>query len=87
MPGLWRNRGFRSALFAASISLAGSGVTTLAFALLVHPRLVPAQPTTILGQTLMLRLWHSCCSLNGPANARYLQNCLSRSQEAENVHH
>lgn len=56
MPGLWRNRGFVALFSAQAISLAGSGVTTVALALLVYRMAGAREATTILGQTLMLRI-------------------------------
>ena len=56
MPGLWRNRDFVVLFSAQAISLTGSGVTTVALALLVHRIAGPAAATTVLGQALMLRI-------------------------------
>jgi NRE family putative nickel resistance protein-like MFS transporter len=56
VAGLWRNRGFVALFSAQAISLAGSGVTTVALALLVHRMVGAGAATTILGQALMLRI-------------------------------
>jgi NRE family putative nickel resistance protein-like MFS transporter len=56
VPGLWRNRGFVALFSAQAISLAGSGVTTVALALLVYRMAGARDATTILGQALMLRI-------------------------------
>jgi NRE family putative nickel resistance protein-like MFS transporter len=56
VPGLWSNRTF-SVLFAAqAISLAGSGVTTIALTLFAYRIAGPAAATSVLGQALMLRI-------------------------------
>ena len=56
MPGLWRNRTFTLLFWAQAMSLAGSGVTTVALALMVHKMAGPATATAVLGQALMLRI-------------------------------
>jgi NRE family putative nickel resistance protein-like MFS transporter len=56
LPGLWRNRDFVLLFSAQAISLTGSGVTTVALALLVHQIAGPVAATTVLGQALMLRI-------------------------------
>jgi MFS transporter, NRE family, putaive nickel resistance protein len=56
VPGLWRNRTFTLLFWAQAMSLAGSGVTTVALALMVHKMAGPATATAVLGQALMLRI-------------------------------
>jgi NRE family putative nickel resistance protein-like MFS transporter len=56
LSGLWRNRNFVVLFSAQAVSLAGSGVTTVALALLVHQIAGPTAATTVLGQALMLRI-------------------------------
>ena len=54
--GLWRNRTFSILFTAQAISLAGSGVTTIALALFAYRIAGPAAATGVLGQALMLRI-------------------------------
>ena len=56
MAAIWRNRTFTILFWAQAISLAGSGVTTVALALFVHQLAGPAAVTAVLGQVLMLRI-------------------------------
>jgi MFS transporter, NRE family, putaive nickel resistance protein len=56
MSTLSRNRTFRKLFTAQVISLAGSGVTTVALALFVHDIAGKAAATAVLGQALMLRI-------------------------------
>src|SRR5215831_17513104 len=56
LPAIWRNRTFTTMFLAQAISLAGSGVTTVALALFVHQLAGPAAATVVLGQVLMLRI-------------------------------
>lgn len=54
--GLIRNANFAKLFSAQVISLAGSGVTTVALALYVHQLAGAAAATVVLGQALMLRI-------------------------------
>jgi NRE family putative nickel resistance protein-like MFS transporter len=56
MSSLARNGAFQKLFAAQVISLAGSGVTTVALALFVHQIAGPAAATAVLGQALMLRI-------------------------------
>ncbi len=56
MTRLLRNASFAKLFSAQCISLAGSGVTTVALALYVHQIAGPAAATAVLGQALMLRI-------------------------------
>jgi NRE family putative nickel resistance protein-like MFS transporter len=56
MSTLTRNRSFQKLFAAQVISLAGSGVTTVALALFVHELAGKAAATAVLGQALMLRI-------------------------------
>ena len=53
---LWQNRSFSTLFAAQAISLAGSGVTTIALALLVRELAGPSVAAAVLGQALMLRI-------------------------------
>jgi MFS transporter, NRE family, putaive nickel resistance protein len=56
MSTLTRNAAFRKLFGAQAISLAGSGVTTVALALFVHQIAGAAAAAAVLGQALMLRI-------------------------------
>ena len=56
MPSLWKNQTFALLFTAQAISLAGSGVTTVALAIFVHQLAGPGAATIVLGQALMLRI-------------------------------
>ena len=56
MATLWRNRSFTVLFTAQVISLAGSGVTTVALALLVRQLAGSAAAATVLGEALTLRI-------------------------------
>ena len=55
-PSLLRNPEFLRLFAAQAVSLAGSGITTVALALLVHDIAGPLAAAAILGQALTLRI-------------------------------